>query len=231
MEFITTGIKEAFELIFSFDETVYEIVGRSLQISCTAIMLATIVGIPLGFFIGITNFKGKNIVLILLNTLYSLPTVIVGLFLYSMLSRIGPLGSFGLLFTIKGIIIGQFVLILPIVTALSVSATQNSDKRILTTATTLGANRRQVISAFFWESRYAYFSAILAGFGRAFGEVGVSMMIGGNIAGCTRNITTAIALQTSMGEFVLGFALGVILLFMALLINIVFQVIQKTKVA
>ncbi len=231
MSMVLEGLNEAFELIFSFDEEVFEIVGRSLKVSLTATLLATIVGIPLGFFIGIKIFRGKNLILIILNTLYSLPTVIVGLFLYSMLSRVGPFGSFALLYTQPGMIIGQFILILPMITALSVTATQSSDKRILRTAATLGANRRQVLFAFFFEGRYAYFSAILAGFGRAFGEVGVSMMIGGNIAGSTRNITTAIALQTSMGEFALGFALGLVLLFVALIVNIGFQLIQRTQVA
>lgn len=227
MNYIIEGFKKALYLIFSFDSEVFDAVLTSLKVSCIAIVLATAVGVPLGFLIAVKEFRGKRLLLTILNTLMALPTVVVGLLVYSFISRRGPLGSLNLLFTTRAMVIGQFILATPIITALTISAVHSIDEKIATTALTLGANGRQAGIRVLMEARFGLLAAIISGFGRIIGEVGAAMMLGGNIRGATRTISTAIALQTSMGEFEIGIALGIILLTVAFLINILFHYFQQ----
>jgi len=220
MDYISSGVREAIFMILRLDKEFIGIVWVSIRLSSTSILLASLAGCPLGVALLHGNFRGKQILLDIINTLMALPTVVVGLFLYALLSRRGPLGSWGLLYTLSGIVMGQFLLALPIVTGLTISAVHGLDDRVKSTALSLGANRWQSFSTLIRESRPAVLAAIMAGFGRVFAEVGVSMMIGGNIRGYTRTITTAIALETSKGEFALGIALGIVLLAVAFTVNV-----------
>ncbi len=232
MGYILEGFLKALQLIFSFDKDVFSAVLVSLRVSCTAIIFATVVGLPLGFYISIREFRGKHFIVTILNTLMALPTVVVGLTVYSLLSRQGPLGPLNLLHTPNAMIIGQFILATPIVMALTISATHSVDERVTATALTLGANRRQVASTVLLEARVGLLAAMITGFGRIIGEVGADMMLGGNIRGVTRTMSTTIALQASMGEFEIGIALGIILmvihmLIVAVLMNILFPYSRK----
>jgi len=229
MNYISEGFIAAIKLIVSFDSDVYEVVFLSLKVSLIATILSSIVGIPTGFLIATKEFKGKKIVITIFNTLMALPTVIVGLFVYSLISRRGPLGVLGLLFTPKAIIIGEFILATPIIVALSISAIQGIDPRVRSTAMTLGANTLQVAMAILGEARFAIFAGIIAGFGRVIAELGSALMLGGNIKGYTRTMTTAIGLETSKGEFGFALALGFILLIVAFSINILLQTIQQRR--
>ena len=182
---------------------------------------------PLGFVIGANHFKGKRSIITFFNTMMALPTVVVGLFVFAFISRQGPLGVLGLLFTPTAMMVGQFILSTPIITALSISAIQGIDPRVKLTLITLGARSYQIVIALMLEARFAIMAAVIAGFGRIIGEVGSAMMLGGNIRGFTRSITTAIALETSKGEFSLGLSLGIILLTVALTINIMLRHLQQ----
>ena len=229
MRFILDGLQKAVILIFSFDKEIYQIVLFSLRVSSFAIVLASFFGVPIGFLMAIKDFKGKNISLILLNNALAIPTVVIGLLIYSFISRVGPLGYFGLLYTPTAVIIGQFVLSLPIVIALTNSAIQGIDIKVRNTALTLGATELQAAWTVIKEARYAVMSAVIVGFGRNIAEVGAAMMLGGNIKGSTRTMTTAISLETSKGEFGFGIALGIILLFISLSINIFLSYLQNKK--
>lgn len=226
MNYILNGISGAFYLIFHLDPELVRIVGVSLRVSGTALFFAAVCGVGIGFQVGIRTFRGKRAVVVLLNTLMALPTVVVGLVGYSILSRRGLLGDFGLLYTPTAMIIGQFVLATPIIASLSLAAVQAMDRRVSLTALTLGASDRQKNWMILAEARFAIMAAVIAGFGRIFAEIGVSSMLGGNIQGYTRNITTAIAYETGKGEFSLGIALGIILLVIALGINALLQIWQ-----
>ena len=227
MNYLFEGLLTALKLILTFDHEVMNCTWVSLKISSVAILFASLVGVPLGFFIGANNFKGKKALITLFNTMMALPTVVVGLLVFSFISRQGPLGVLGLLFTPTAMIIGQFILATPIITALSISAIQGIDPRIRITLITLGARSYQIVFALMLEARFAIMAAVIAGFGRIIGEVGSAMMLGGNIKGFTRSITTAIALETSKGEFSLGLSLGIILLTVALSINIMLRYLQQ----
>lgn len=232
MDYILNGFRKAFYLIFSLDREVFSAVLVSLRVSCTAIVFATIVGLPLGFCIAIREFSGKRFVVVVLNTLMALPTVVVGLMVYSLISRRGPLGPLNLLYTPNAMVIGQFILATPIITALTVSATHSVDERVAATALTLGASGRQAASMVLLEAKVGLLAAVIAAFGRIIGEVGAAMMLGGNIRRVTRTMSTAIALQTSMGEFEVGIALGIILmlihlLIVAFLMNLLFPYFQR----
>ncbi len=227
MDYLFSGFKQACALILSLDSEIITITLISLKISTIAILFSSIISVPLGFIIGVNSFRGKSIVITILNTLMAFPTVVVGLLVYSMVSHQGPLGPLGLLFTPSAMIIGQFILATPIIVALTISATQGIDPRVRKTAVVLGANAFQSGVAILLEARFALIAAVVAGFGRIIGEVGSSMMLGGNIRGFTRNIPTAIALETSKGEFSLGLALGFILLSVALGINFFLRFLQR----
>ncbi|HDL65167.1 MAG TPA: ABC transporter permease subunit [Proteobacteria bacterium] len=226
MDYIINGITGAFQLIIHANPELLRIVGVSLRVSGTALFFAAIVGVAIGFRVGTGTFRGKKAIVILLNTLMALPTVVVGLVGYSFLSRRGLLGDWGLLYTPYAMMIGQFVLATPIIASLTLAAVQAMDRRVSLTARTLGASEPQRNWKILAEARFAVMAAVITGFGRIFAEIGVSSMLGGNIQGYTRNITTAIAYETGKGEFALGIALGIILLVIALGINALFQIRQ-----
>ncbi len=226
MDFFSAAFSAALALIVSFDREIYTVVWTSLQISVVAVALASLFGIPLGILVVLKEFPGKRLLQQMLNTLMALPTVVVGLLLYGLLTRQGALGHLGLLYTISAIIIGQTLLILPIIWNLSIAAASGADPRLLPTSQALGASTLQQCAIYVNEVRYALAAAMVAGFGRAIGEVGIAMMLGGNIEGFTRTMTTAIALETSKGEFEFALALGVLLLATAFLVNFVVQRFQ-----
>ncbi|MEK7279583.1 MAG: ABC transporter permease [Nitrospirota bacterium] len=226
MDYIFEGFINAIRMLTSLDREILAVTIVSLKVSATSTLLATVMGVPLGFLVAARDFQGKRWVVMILNTLMSIPSVLVGLLVYSFLSRRGLFGSMGFLYTPYAMIMGQTLLAFPIIAVLSLSATQGADKRVERTAMSLGANRIQTALLVLVEVRFAMFAAIITGFSRIFSEVGVSMMLGGNIWGYTRNITTAIALETGKGEFALGIALGMIMLTIALLINILLNYFQ-----
>jgi tungstate transport system permease protein len=225
--FLFDSLKTALDLILSLDPEVYNTVWTSLYVSAIAIVFATIAGVPAGLAIGIGRFPGRRVVITLLNTLMALPTVVVGLVVYGFLSRMGPLGQFGLLFTPSAMIIGQIILATPIIANYTLAALSASDSRIMPTALTLGASTTRGAILLLQEIRFGVMAAIIAGFGRIIAEVGVAMMLGGNIRGYTRTMTTAIALETSKGEFAFGLALGLFLMAVALLINMFLNFLQQ----
>ena len=229
MSYFTKAFYSALKLIFELDSETYLIVWTSLKVSVSATFLSSLIGIPAGLFISLKRFRGKQFIHLILNTLMALPTVVVGIFFYALLSRQGLLGNFGLLYSQAGIIIGETFLALPIIANYTVSAVSGADSRLITTCRSLGATATQQALLFLKEARFAIIAAIVAGFGRVIAEVGVAMMLGGNIRGFTRTMTTAIALETSKGEFELGLALGIMLLSTAFAVNIFLFFFQKNK--
>lgn len=227
MGFLGESLLAAVELIISFDRDVQMTVWTSLYTSSCAILMAALVGVPIGLWLGISRFRGRRLMITLLNTLMALPTVVVGLLLFGLFSRQGPLGDLGLLFTPLAMIAGQTVLATPIVANLVLAAVSGSDERIINTALTLGASRLQAAVQLLREIRFGVMAAVIAGFGRVIAEVGVAMMLGGNIRGTTRTMTTAIALETSKGEFAFGLALGLVLMGVALLVNLGLNLLQQ----
>ena len=217
----------AFELILGFDREVRMAVWTSLYTSSCSIVIAALLGVPIGLWLGLNRFRGRQLLIALLNTLMALPTVVVGLLLFGLLSRQGPLGPLGLLFTPLAMIAGQTMLAAPIVANLVLAAVTGADQRIINTALTLGASRLQAAIQLLREIRFGVMAAVIAGFGRVIAEVGVAMMLGGNIRNSTRTMTTAIALETSKGEFAFGLALGIILLSVALIVNLFLNALQQ----
>ena len=226
MELLADSFLSAILLIFSLDPEVLSIVWVSLKVSGISTLFASLMGVPLGFLIAYGSFKGKRILIICLNTMLALPTVVIGLFVYSFISRRSILGSLDLLYTQKAIVIGQIILILPIVATLTIAAISRIDERYRKTAMTLGANRRQTACVIFREARFGIIAAVIAAFGRVIAEVGISMMLGGNAKGFTRTMTTAMALEYDKGEFILAVALGIILLVLSFGINLIFNFFQ-----
>lgn len=227
MDYFSQAFVEAFKLIISLDKDVYSIVWVSVKISVIAVCIAAFIGIPMGLAVSFREFMGKQLLMQILNTLMALPTVVVGLVLYGMFTRQGPLGDWGILYTQTAIIIGECVLILPIVWNLSINAAHSADPRLVATCRSLGASEFQQGVIFIQEVRFAIMAAVVTAFGRAIGEVGIAMMLGGNIAGFTRTMTTAIALETSKGEFEFALALGVLLLLVAFIVNFLLQYFQR----
>jgi tungstate transport system permease protein len=226
-DLIISGFFQAVNLIITLNPDVMQIAVLSLYVSFTATVIATLISVPLGGFIHFHDFPGKRVLIVLIQTLYSVPTVVVGLLIYLLISRSGPLGYFGLLWTPEGMILGQVVLIIPITTGLIISALGGIDRNISDTLISLGATGFQMIVQVIKEARYAILSAVILAFGRAISEVGVAMMIGGNILGQTRVLTTAIALQTGLGDFGFSIALGIILLAIALVIVVIMNLITS----
>lgn len=224
--FFLSAIASSFNLILSFDTQLFFVVWTSLKVSLIAVLIAVLFSLPLGVVVALNNFKGKNFLLASLNTLMALPTVVVGLLLYGILNRQGLLGDFGLLYTPTAMVIGQCALIIPIIWNLCISAVNSADPRLAKTCSALGASYFQRSIIYMSEVRFALIAAIVTGFGRAIGEVGIAMMLGGNIDGYTRTMTTAIALETSKGEFEFALALGFMLLLVAFVVNAVLQQFQ-----
>jgi len=227
MNEIIEGFTQALNLIITLDPEVLEITLRSLSISLAATLLGALIALPIGGLIHFHEFRGKRVLVNIIQTLYALPTVIAGLFLFLFISRAGPFGFLGLLFTPEGMVVAQLILILPILIGLTISALSTIDKDVRDTITSLGATGAQSVFTIMQEARFAILSAIILGFGRAISEVGAAMMIGGNIRGATRVLTTAIALETSMGDFGRSIALGIILLGVAVIVNLGLNIIQQ----
>jgi tungstate transport system permease protein len=227
MDSITAGFIRAFDLIFHLNAELFGIILLSLKVSGLALVIATLLGLPLGAMLGLKRFPGRDLAISAVNTLMGLPPVVVGLFVYLILSRKGPLGFLGLLYSPTAMIIAQSILAIPIVTALCHSAIVNVDPLIRQASRTLGATQRQETLAIIHEARYGIISAIVAAFGRVMAEVGSILIVGGNIAGYTRVMTTTIALETDKGNFELALALGIILLLLSFIVNAVLHTIQR----
>jgi len=227
MDFIQEGFAQAISLLISRDPATFSAVSATLRASGLAMTASLLIGIPLGYLLGYLDFRFKKQLRTLVDTLLALPTVFIGLILYAFLTRRGPLGEAGLLFTIPGIAIGQAILALPIVIALTASAVETIDRNLRLTLMSLGANRRQIAMSTLWEVRLGILAAAVTATGRVLTEVGISLMIGGNIKWHTRTITTAIALETSKGEFGMGIALGLVLLLIALTVNIILAGLRR----
>jgi tungstate transport system permease protein len=221
------GFVQAFSLIIHFDHELIGIILLSLEVSGIALLIASSLGVPAGSFLGLKKFRGRGFVISLSNTFMGLPPVVVGLFVYLLLSRRGPIGFMALLYTPSAMITAQTILVFPIVTSLCHSAVISVDPIIRQAAVTLGATPFQTALTIIKEARYGILSGVIAGLGRAMGEVGAILIVGGNIAGYTRVMTTTIALETDKGNFELALALGIILLMISLLINIGLHLIQR----
>lgn len=227
MSEIVNGFFQAIQLIVTLNPEVVGITLRTLEISILSTLFGTLIAIPLGGLIYYKRFRGRRALINIIQTLYSLPTVLVGLLVFLLLSNEGPLGSLDLLFTPGGMIIGQTILIIPIISGLTVASLSGVKDEIKDLALSLGSSELQALYAIMHDAKYALLGAIILGFGRAISEVGVAMMIGGNIRGFTRVITTTMALETSKGNIELSIALGIILLTIALAISFILNQIQE----
>jgi tungstate transport system permease protein len=227
MNYFSDAVVAAVHLIFKFDVTIYEIVWTSLKISMIATLFSSLLGVIVGIWMAISEFTGKRFLEHLLNTLMAMPTVMIGLIFYGLLSRKGPLGELGLLYTQTAVILGEACLILPIIMNMTLVAVQSADNRMIMTLKILGAKTWQQILLILSELRFVILAAVITGFGRAIGEVGAAMMLGGNIQGSTRTMTTAIALETSKGDFELGLALGFLLLLIAFAVNLLLRLLES----
>lgn len=217
----------ALKLIFTGDREVLAITARTLAISCSSTFVAALISVPVGCLIHFNNFRGKRTLISVLQTFYALPTVFVGLLVFIVFSRAGPLGFLELLFTPQVMVIGQVVLVSPLVTGLTVSALSGVAPEVKDTAVSMGATRLQMVRTMLVEARYATLTAVMVGFGRAISEVGLAIMVGGNISGYTRTVTTAMALETQMGNIAFSMALGIILLSLALIVIVVPSRLQQ----
>jgi len=214
-----TGDVSAFQLVFSGDPGLFAIVRLSLLVSLSAVLLAALLGIPFGALLALTRFRGREAVIVVLNAMMGLPPVVAGLAIFLLLSRSGPLGSLGLLFTPQAMAIAQTVLVAPIIAALTRQTVEDlwAEYHDELTAMNVGAARR--VTTLIWDARFSLVTALLAGFGRAAAEVGAIIIVGGNIDGFTRTMTTAIALETSKGDLPLAIGLGMVLIVIVILIN------------
>jgi tungstate transport system permease protein len=219
----------AVSLIVSLDPGLLSIVLRSLAVSGSACLLACALGLPLGAWLGVARFAGQGAVLTLLNTLLAVPSVVVGLVVYLLLSRSGPLGFLGWLFSFKAMVLAQAVLVLPIVTALTRQVVQDAQEQHGEQLLSLGAGRLMVGLLLAWDERYALLTVMIASFGRAIAEVGAVMIVGGNMDGFTRVMTTAIALETSKGDLPLALGLGLLLLTVVLLLNVLIALLRRWR--
>jgi tungstate transport system permease protein len=227
MNEIAQGFFQAFQLIASLDEEVLEITVRSILISLSATLIASCIAIPIGGFVHFKEFGGKRGLITIIQTLYALPTVLAGLLVFLLLSRSGPFGFLGLMFTPYGMIIGQIVLIIPLMIGMTLIALSGVSKIKQDTVISLGADTTQTVITIVKEARFAILGGVILGFGRAISEVGAAMIIGGNIRGYTRVLTTAIALETSMGNLSLSIALGIILLAIAMTVTGILFLVQE----
>ncbi len=213
-------------LLLQLDPELLFVIWVSLKVSALSTFIAAIVGIPSGLLLAQAVFPGKRFVITCLNTLLALPTVVIGLVVYAFISRRGTFGSFGLLYTQAAIIIGQIILIVPLVTSLTLAAVSKLDERYRLSALTLGADRFQTALVIFQEARFGIVAAVVAAFGRVIAEVGIGMMLGGNAKGFTRTMTTAMALEYDKGAYVLAVALGIVLMTIAFGVNLLFHFFQ-----
>jgi tungstate transport system permease protein len=221
--------QQAFARLFAGDAELWNVVWISLKVSLSALVLATPFGVALGYWVAANRFVGRRVAIVALQGLLSFPTVVVGLILYLLFSRSGPLGPWHLLFTQDAMIIGQAIIAFPVLAAFTLAAVQGADPRLRETAVSLGAGPLRSALTSLHEVRFAVIAGVLNGFGRVISEVGCSMMVGGNIAGLTRNIPTAIALETSKGDFAQGIALGTVLMFFALAVVALLALMQEGR--
>jgi tungstate transport system permease protein len=227
MDFLFEGLIQAIRLLAMGDAQTYSAMLATLTVSSYSMGVSLVLGIPLGFCLGYFDFKGKKSVRTVVDTLMSFPTVFIGLLVYAFLTHRGPLGHLGLLFTLPGIAVGQAILALPIVAGLTATAVESMDKKLRTAILSMGANRRQLFITTLWEARHGILAGAIAAYGRVMTEVGISMMVGGNIKWHTRTITTAIALETNKGQFSMGVALGLVLLAIAFGVNVSVSFLRK----
>lgn len=227
MDFIFAGFLEAIRLLFGGDAQTWSAVAATVKASSGSMAASLLIGIPLGFLLGYFDFPAKRQARLLVDTALALPTVFVGLMVYAFISQRGPLGEWGLLFTLRGIVVGQTILALPVVIALSATAVESMDRHLRTLLISLGASRMQLLLSSLWEVRFGVLAAGLTAYGRVMTEVGVSMMVGGNIKWHTRTITTAIALETGKGMFATGIALGLVLIAIAFTVNVSLSFLRR----
>ena len=227
MDFLLNGFAEAFNLLLNGNLETYSAIKATLYTSSVSILLAVVVGFPLGFILGFYDFRGRKILRLLSDTALAMPTVAIGLILYAFITRNGPLGSLNLLFTLKAVMLGQFVLALPIIISLTASVVENMDRKHYLTILNLRLSAPKLVFCVLYELRYALMVVIATAYGRIVAEVGVAMMIGGNIKYFTRTITTAVSLETNKGEFAMGIALAMVLIFIAFLVNLAIFALKK----
>jgi len=228
MSSISGAMAEAWRLVASLDPRLGDIVGLSLRVSLTAVAIASAVGLPLGALIAVSRFPGRRTTIVLLNALMGLPPVVVGLVVYLLLSRAGPLGELGLLFTPTAMVIAQAILITPIIAALSRQVVEDAWLEYREQLRSLGETRVGAVTTLLWDLRFSLVTIILAGFGRAAAEVGAVIIVGGNIDGVTRVMTTTIALETSKGDLPLALGLGIILVSIVIALNATASLVKET---
>lgn len=227
MDLLFSGLIRAFEMIASGDPEIFEIAWRTLRVSLTAILFSTLIGIPLGILIGLTKFPGRRILLVFINIGMGLPPVVAGLWITIFLWRSGPLGHLSLLYTPTAIVLAQILVSLPILIGLTSSAFQEIDQKMLMQIKALGATKWQSLKILLLETRVAILAAIIAGFGRVIAEVGAAQMVGGNIKGDTRILTTSIVMEVSKGNFDIAFALSFIIMTLAFIITFCLTFLQQ----
>ncbi|HEB7538405.1 TPA: ABC transporter permease [Campylobacter coli] len=227
MDYILEGFAQALFLLFNADESVISAIKTTLFSSSISIILSLIVGFPLGFALGFFEFKMKRFIKLIVDTSLSFPTVAVGLILYALISSRGPLGDLGLLFTVKALILGQFVLALPIVITLFSNLIENMNKKHFLLIKSLHLSPLKLVMTIIYELRFALVSVVALAYGRIVAEVGVAMIVGGNIKYDTRTITTAISLETNKGEFASGIALALVLIFIAFILNFIIHKLKR----
>jgi tungstate transport system permease protein len=226
MNYILDGLKQGAALLLPPSGEILQIVALSLAVSGAATLLASLAAIPASLFLALKEFRGKRLLVGLVNTAMAVPAVLIGLLVYGLVSRRGPLGTLGMLYTPGAMVLAQALLAFPLITALALAALKGIARDARDLALSLGANRRQLAAAVIRQGRFAFLTAIIAGFSRVIGETGMTLMVGGNIKGQTRVLTTAISLETMKGNFELGIALGIVLLLAALAVNIALQGLQ-----
>ncbi len=230
MEMILQGIVQAFVMIFSGDPEIYEITWLTLKVSGTATIISLVVGVPLGMFLAWARFPGRKIYISIVNTTMGFPPVVVGLWVFLFLARSGPLGDFELLFTPAAIVIAQSIIATPIITGLTSAAIMQVDERMRLQIRSLGATKYQTLFLVIREARYSLLAAVIAGFGAAISEIGASMMVGGNIKGYTRVLTTATVMETSKGNTEVAIGISIILLTLAYLVTLGLTLLQQREV-
>ena len=227
MNLFTDGFQEAIQLLVSGNESVYSAISVTVTVSSWSLFISLLIGLPLGFLLGYYQFPGKTIIRTIVDTFLAIPTVVIGLVVYTSLSQAGVFGEYNLLFTQKAIIIGQIFLGLPIIIALTAAQVEMVDKRLYLSLKGLGASSYEILKATLIEARFGLMTAAMTAYGRIITEIGISMMVGGNIKYHTRTVTTAISLETGKGEFVTGIALGLVLIAVALIVNISLTILKR----
>lgn len=227
MDFILEGLKEAILLLIRLDPETISAVVTTIKSSTFSIIFSLLIGFPLGFILGFFDFPMRRPLKLLSDTLLAIPTVVVGLIVYAFISHRGPFGEYELLYTLEGIVIGQTILALPIIVSLTATTIEGMEKKLSLTLASFGLTLWQMIWSVVWELRHALIAVAVTAYGRIVAEVGIAMMIGGNIKWFTRTITTAISLETSKGEFAMGIALGLVLICIAFLANLSLYNLKK----